>query len=316
MLKHIISALLALALSTLSAVSGNHRPLSLADPYILLHQGIYYAYGTSGDQGIEVYTSSDLRHWTSQGFALRREHTTCPRWFWAPEVYEANGRFLMYFSGNEKIRAAWADTPTGPFHEQPSGPLFAEEGNIDHHLYRQGKEGKPYMFFVRFDHGNIIYSCEMEPDLTTMRRSTLRRVSAPEQPWEKLLGTVNEGPFVIEHQGTYYMTYSGNGYTSPDYAVGVATSQSLDGPWQKADYNPILVRPDTLVGVGHHSFFYDKRGRLRIVFHAHASGKQIHPRDMHIAKVKFRKNPAGGPDILCIDTRGMIHCKNTTPKAK
>ena len=32
----------------------------LADPFILLHNGVYYAYGTHSDQGIEVYTSDDL----------------------------------------------------------------------------------------------------------------------------------------------------------------------------------------------------------------------------------------------------------------
>ncbi|MDR3183924.1 MAG: hypothetical protein LBT49_00750, partial [Prevotellaceae bacterium] len=35
----------------------------LADPFILYHEGVYYAYGTSSDDGIPVYTSHDLVLW-------------------------------------------------------------------------------------------------------------------------------------------------------------------------------------------------------------------------------------------------------------
>ena len=284
------------------------KPLALADPYILVEDGVYYAYGTTGDSGIEVFSSTDLENWERLGWALRKEQTSCPKWFWAPEVYNVNGRYLMYFSGNEKIRAAWSDSPTGPFNELYTGPLFVQEGNIDHHLYID-EDGKPYMFFVRFDRGNIIYSCELEPDFTTMKLNTLKQVARPEQEWEKLDAVVNEGPFIIKHNGTYYMTYSGNGYTCKDYAIGVATSESINGPWQKVDYNPILRRPNQLVGVGHHSFFRDAKGKLRIVFHAHSSDTKVHPRDTHIGYVSFKKNPNGGPDIISVDTESIIRCR-------
>ena len=200
------------ALFKTNAQNTEVKPLPLADPYILTEDGVYYAYGTTGDSGIEVFSSTDLENWTRLGWALRKEDTSCPKWFWAPEVYRVNGRYLMYFSGNEKIRAAWSDSPTGPFNELYSGPLFPAEGNIDHHLYFD-EDGQPYMFFVRFDHGNIIYSCQLEPDCTTMKFNTLKFVARPEQDWEKLDAVVNEGPFIIKHNGTYYMTYSGNGYT-------------------------------------------------------------------------------------------------------
>ena len=32
-------------------------PVPLGDPFILLHNGTYYAYGTHSDEGIEVYIS-------------------------------------------------------------------------------------------------------------------------------------------------------------------------------------------------------------------------------------------------------------------
>ena len=38
-------------------------PVLLGDPFIVLHDGTYYAYGTHADEGIEVYTSDDLKTW-------------------------------------------------------------------------------------------------------------------------------------------------------------------------------------------------------------------------------------------------------------
>ena len=35
-------------------------------------------------------------------------------------------------------------------------------------------------------------------------------------------------------------------------------------------------------------FFRDKNGDLRIVFHAHNSTKEIHPRRMYISSVEFK----------------------------
>ena len=37
--------------------------LPIADPYILLYDGTYYAYGTSIGNGFEVYYSDDLEYW-------------------------------------------------------------------------------------------------------------------------------------------------------------------------------------------------------------------------------------------------------------
>jgi len=38
-------------------------PVPLGDPFIMLHEGVYYAYGTNADNGIEVYTSDALISW-------------------------------------------------------------------------------------------------------------------------------------------------------------------------------------------------------------------------------------------------------------
>ena len=102
---------------------------------------------------------------------------------------------------------------------------------------------------------------------------------AQSQKWEK--ESVNEGSFVVKHGDTYYMTYSGNGYTNPEYGLGVATAKSPAGPWVKYENNPIFQFPETksygrLEGVGHSAMFIDKNGDMRIVFHAHKSPGVVH----------------------------------------
>ena len=89
----------------------------LADPYILLEDGIYYAYGTYDADGIRCYTSTDLKYWQYSGLALNKANTTENRWFWAPEVYHVGDRYIMYYSANEHLFAATASSPKGPFRQ-------------------------------------------------------------------------------------------------------------------------------------------------------------------------------------------------------
>ena len=55
--------------------------LPLADPYVLVENNTYYAYGTHSDHGIEVYTSTDLKNWECKGLALKKEDVTARRWY-------------------------------------------------------------------------------------------------------------------------------------------------------------------------------------------------------------------------------------------
>lgn len=85
------------------------------------------------------------------------------------------------------------------------------------------------------------------------------------------------------------MTYSANSYESPFYGIGCATATNIMGKWTKYSENPLFQKPVGLVGVGHSSMFKDKKGDWRIVFHAHKNETTIHPREMYIGRVGFRK---------------------------
>lgn len=285
-----------------SDVSDAHRRVPLADPFVLLWENTYYAYGTHSPDGISVFASDDLKTWyipegTRNGLALHKDDVWGEKWFWAPEVYHVNGTFYMYFSADEHICVATSEAPVGPFKQAEQKPML-DEKSIDNTLFLDDS-GKPYLFFDRFNDGLNIWSAELEDNLLEIKKETMRKCIAVSQPWEEVWPRVNEGSFVIKHNGVYYLTYSGNSYESQFYGIGFATATDINGPWTKYEKNPILQKPGKLVGVGHSSMFTDKEGRLRIAFHAHNNDSTIHPRHMYFSSVRFEESE--GHDIMVID---------------
>ena len=280
-------------------VSGKPERVPLGDPFILLHKGTYYAYGTHAGDGIEVYTSINLKEWTlAPKLALHKDNSYGDRWFWAPEVYCVKGRFYMYYSADEHICVATSDSPLGPFVQEEQRPMLEGEKCIDNSLFIDD-DGKAYLFFDRFNDGLNIWVARLSENLLTLLPETLHRCIHVSQPWEEVWPRVNEGPFVLKHKGTYFMTYSANSYESPFYGVGCATASEIFGEWTKYPENPLLQKPGGLAGVGHSAMFTDKKGWRRIVFHAHNSPTSIHPRHMYIGTFGFRK--VNGKERLFID---------------
>jgi beta-xylosidase len=285
--------------SLLNAAEAPKSIVTLADPYILLDGDTYSAYGTGEADGTAVWTSTDLQGWTRHPqLALHRQHTTETQWFWAPEVYKKNGQYYMYYSANEHLYVATATSPTGPFQQVGAcmtQALLGDEKCIDSSVFFDD-DGQAWLFFVRFTDGNCIWMCQLADDLTTLRAETLSKCINVSQTWEDKLGRVNEGPFVLKHGGIYYLTYSGNDFRSHDYGVGYAMTRTLTPAngapptWSKYSGNPIVHRVEGLYGTGHHSFFTDKEGRLRIVFHAHDSETEVYPRRMYIGTMQFAGN--------------------------
>lgn len=279
------------------------RRVPFGDPFIMLYEGIYYAYGTSETDGIGVYVSEDLKNWRrlengNRRLVLSREDVWGDRWFWAPEVYYVKGKFYMYYSADEHICVATSDSPLGPFRQAEKRPMIEEEKCIDNTLFMD-EDGKAYLFFDRFNDGLNIWVAELTENLLDIRPETLHPCIHVSQPWEEVWPRVNEGAFVLKHNGTYYLTYSANSYESPFYGIGCATASRIMGEWTKYENNPLLQKPGDLVGVGHSAMFRDKEGRLRIIFHAHKDREDIHPRGMYIGRVYFENQE--GKEVMKID---------------
>lgn len=63
--------------------------LPIADPYVMLYDGKYYAYGTGGTvegEGFACFSSDDLKSWTREGQALSATDSYGTWGFWAPSL--------------------------------------------------------------------------------------------------------------------------------------------------------------------------------------------------------------------------------------
>jgi GH43 family beta-xylosidase len=271
---------------------------NVADPHVLRYNGTYYLYCTGSSNGIPVYSSTDLVHWTAhQTLALHNDNSWGAKWFWAPDVIERNGTFYMIYAVEEHLAIATASDPLGPFIQTVQAPMHADIKEIDGHYFTDD-DGKNYLYFVRFTGGNEIWGAELNSDLTTIKETTLTRMIGVSQTWERDSGLVNEGPFVLKHKGTYYLTYSANHYASPSYGVGYATASSPLGPWTKYACNPILQSNAIVHGAGHHCITMSPDStEMFLVYHTHNSLTQVNPRRLGIDRLQFIPQ-ASGPDVL------------------
>ena len=101
-------------------------------------------------------------------------------------------------------------------------------------------DGTPYLYFVRFTDGNVIWVAQMTDDLMSIKTETLNQCIKAEVSWELLQGKVAEGPSLLKKNGVYYLIYSANHYENKGYGVGYATSDTPMGPWVKYSKNPLL----------------------------------------------------------------------------
>lgn len=266
------------------------KRLELADPFILLVDTTYYAYGTHGaSNGFVVYTSTDLLEWEkSPNYILHKDNVSGNDKFWAPEVYyiESIGKYVMYYSSEEHLYCATANSPLGPFKQERDTPLL-EDLNIDPTLLIL-PDGKAYIYYAKTANGgNTIWCSELGKDYQSIVPGTSRLCIYPSQQWENF--PVNEGPEVIECEGNYYMLFSGNGYACPDYGIGVAMAHHPQGPWYKWENNPILQFPMingiTFEGSGHNCLFFDRDKNLKTGFHVHSSPGESNSRFVVLASL-------------------------------
>lgn len=301
-MKIFLVLLLLIGLGSYSKASiGTHRADSIAnvllgDPFILVDKGTYYMYGTGSKsenhRGIEVYRSKDLVHWEGpcgarEGLALDHADVWGTKGFWAPEVFKVGEKYYMFYTANEHSLVAVSSSPLGPFKQEVKEPLI-ETKAIDGSLFID-TDGKKYYYFVNFTpDGMQSWVAEINDNLLSIKKETMRKCVGQSQPWEHYQ-SVNEGPCVQKHGNTYYLVYSGNAFDNQNYGLGYATSSSPMGPWTKWDKNPFWQKPGDLVGVGHCQFFIGLDKKEYMVYHAHNSKTSIHPRKAYINPVRFSR---------------------------
>jgi GH43 family beta-xylosidase len=272
-------------------------PHTMADPFVLQHEGFYYAYGTApgGADGrqIPVLRSADLVEWEALGHALApngAEH------YWAPEVAFDDGRFYMYYSSgsapegtDQQLRVAVAEHPAGPFVDTGAILVPDQPFSIDAHPYRH-TDGEWYLFYcVDFleEAGDHRVGTGIVVDrLLDMTRLAGRPqvVVRPHQDWHvfrkgrSMYGGVYdwhtvEGASALVHDGRVYCFYSGGAWERENYGVSYVVADHPLGPWQvpEGGHQALLMRSRAgeVIGPGHNSFTTSPDGsQAWIVYHA------------------------------------------------
>jgi beta-xylosidase len=253
------------------------------DPSAARVDGVYWATSTSTARapGFPLLRSTDLLHWTVAGTIFTRPPAWASDSLWAPELVVDEGGARVYYTARRRggplcIAVASAPGPAGPYTDH--GPLVCQPaGSIDPTLVRD-TAGRRYLVWK--EDGNAAG----RPSRIWIRRlrSTGLGLIGPrhqllrnESRWE---GSVVEAPEIVAHDGWLYLFYSGNTYgPAPNcrYAVGVARSRSVFGPWERNPANPIVRSNQTWRCPGHATAVSDSAGRLFLLYHAYRAGGDL-----------------------------------------
>ncbi|MBA3322679.1 MAG: family 43 glycosylhydrolase [Pyrinomonadaceae bacterium] len=251
------------------------------DPSVIRAGEDYYAATTSGTWAphFPILHSRDLVNWKVVGHVFQQPPAWTLRDFWAPELITDRGRFFAYYTARRNdgkgkkgtlcIAVATAARPEGPYTDH--GPLVCQEaGSIDPFVTRDENNR---LYLIWKEDGNDrnqptpIWAQPLSDDgikLAGKRVEILRN----DKPWER---HVIEGSYILRRGGWFYHFYSGNACCGRgcDYALGVARSRKLLGPWEKHPANPILPANDAWQCPGHGSIVSTPDGRDFLLYHAY-----------------------------------------------
>ncbi|MFC1837721.1 glycoside hydrolase family 43 protein [Thermodesulfobacteriota bacterium] len=262
--------------------------LGIGDPAVLFHDGTYYLYPTGDNRGYDVYISTDLVSWQKGP----RVFESSEPGVWAPDVFY-NGKdrmFYLYYTVNGRIGVAVANRPDGMFRDR--GTLI--DRAIDAHMF-QDQDGKYYLYYVEYPGFRI----HVQPMTSPVRKKDEPvHILQADAFWERNIAAITEAPWMLKHNGVYYLLYSGGGANSQEYAIGYATSKSPFGPFSKYKGNPIIKKGSGIFGPGHCSVTKTPDGQLWMVYHQQENGSRGWNRIICIDPLRF-------------DDQGVLHGKAT-----
>jgi arabinan endo-1,5-alpha-L-arabinosidase len=289
---------LALVLLTASAQA---RQVSIHDPVVAKEGDTYYLFSTG--PGITIYSSQDLKTWRHRGRVFPGD----PSWakevapsfnghIWAPDIFEHEGRYYLYYSVSAFGRNTSAmgvtinrtlDPDSPDYRWEDQGIVLQSVPNrdlwnaIDPHVIKDEK-GTPWMSFGSFWGG--LKLVKLAPDLTSI---------AEPQEWysiakrersvlvdDRLAGPAEiEAPFIFRRGDYYYLFLSWDKCcrgAESNYKMMVGRSPAVTGPYLDRGGRELNEGGGTLLlegnerwaGVGHNSVYHFD-GTDYLVFHAY-----------------------------------------------
>jgi len=169
----------------------------------------------------------------------------------------------------------WSVIDASPFFDDNGDfYLYFNKHTDDHYSFLNGVWGGKMNDMTHIDYSTV--ACLTMAGKTTASNvpGNLEEVSAGDA-YESTEGGINEGPYMIKHNGKYYLTYSQFGFGSLGYSVLQAVSDSPLSGFKKVSMssgNPVLDGSvcGFINGSGHHAFA-KKGDQLYVIYHHHDS---------------------------------------------
>lgn len=267
-----------------------------ADPFVVrFENGYYYVY--SADGGVFVSRADNIHHLRQDGKCIFRPEEGKPysRELWAPEIHFIDGDWYCYVAADDGVNANHHMYVLKSTDGRPDG-VYAMVGMLDDGSGCWAIDGtvmpcggKLYFVWSGWEsrentHQNLYIAPMKSPTELAGARVLLSR---PEYDWEKrgsgptksgkCLPTVNEGPQILEKDGTVHVIYSAAGSWCRHYCLGMLTLRGGD-PLNPADWvkckEPVFVESEGTHGPGHCSFVKAKDGKTDfIIYHARRDAK-------------------------------------------
>jgi hypothetical protein len=270
----LIAAVASLLLTaTASATNPFVTDQFTADPTARVFEGRVYVYashdireppGYTGRKNwfvmedYHVFSSENLTDWTDHGVILTQKDVPWadPNAFamWAPDSVFKDGKYYFYFptkdkNGEKRIGVAIGDKPAGPF--TPQANYMDGVVGIDPDVFID-KDGSAYMSWSRND---ALVMAKLKPDMLEIDGEIKALDYLPKKG-------LQEGPFMLERKGVYYLTYPhvANKIERLEYA----TASSPMGPftWKGV----LLDESETGCWTSHHSIV-EYRGQWYLFYH-------------------------------------------------
>lgn len=266
----------------------NLNEINIRDPFILLHEGKYYLYGTRSyscwgkADGFDGYVSNNLTDWDGPFEIFKRpEGFWADQNYWAPECISYRDKFYLITTlgteGRKGIQILESDHPLGAFCPISDEPITPRDWNcIDGTIYFD-RENKAYLIFSHsFEDVPDGDMClvELSEDLTQTQSEIAVLFSAKDASWANpvpfakaefgISGEVyfTDGPCVYPFEnGKLAIIWSSWGENG--YVVGVSISDSgeIHGPWRHVN-TPIYPENG-----GHGMIFTSIEGEKFYVLH-------------------------------------------------
>ena len=260
----------------------------LRDPFILVHDGVYYAYGTwntTEDWDNTVWgcfknTSGKLDgEWnlTDNLVYVLPENAVKNRW--APEVHKYKGNFYMFatyyssLTNHKGCTILKAESPEGPFTEITNGHITPADWEAIDGTFYVDKDGQPWMIFVHEwtctdDKIGRMAAAKLSDDLTHFISEPIELFRADAPKWTN--NRVTDGCFMYDTENGGLIRIWSNFDADKNYCVGIAHSDNgyVSGKWSQEDVPFFSPKITGKYDGGHGMIFKDIDGKPYMAVHS------------------------------------------------